>query len=138
MKRVLLLIAISTLINCTAVRKGIQDLGSLKGTVGLLEGDCMPGPNSPPCEPRPIVTWVYATLPSEGFDRKMVIDSVRSMGNGEFSMGLNPGKYSLFAKYANEIACTRFNCDSECYCQPVVIAADSTSTVKIVVNKATW
>lgn len=138
MKKVLALIAISTLINCTAFRSGNQELGLLTGTVGLLEGDCMPSPNSPPCEPRPISTWVYATLPSEGFAPEKVVDSVRSIGNGQFSMNLSPGKYSLFAKYAGEVACTQFNCNPDCFCQPVDIAADSTSTVTLVVNKATW
>ena len=112
--------------------------GQLKGTTGLLKGNCMPSYGAPPCKPEPVQTWVYISQPSEKFNKEKLIDSVRSDVNGQYEIDLAPDTYSLFVAHESEILCTRFNCTPECSCLPVLIKSDSVHRVDLVINKASW
>lgn len=115
-----------------------QTTGTLKGEVGLLEGNCMPSPNSPPCKPKAVEATIYVTQPSEKFDLSSLVDSVKSGKNGAFEMTLSPGNYSVFTKYESEVSCAVFQCTPECICNPISIAQDSTTVLKLKINKASW
>ena len=126
------------MLSCAVSRSLTHETGLLTGTVGLLEGNCMPGPNSEPCKPQPIETWVYITQPMEKFDKAAVVDSVLSNKKGAFKLNLKAGTYSVFAQYKSEVTCSQFKCDPDCACQPVTITTDSTTTVAVKINEASW
>ena len=112
--------------------------GRLKGTIGLLEGNCMPSPNSPPCKPRPVEATLYITKPTKQFDLALLVDSVRSDAKGQFEIAIDSGEYSVFAKYESEVSCSVFQCNPTCACNPIKIAADSISTLQVKIDKATY
>mgnify|MGYP006266916529 CR=1 FL=1 len=102
---------------CNAVVPPNMNL--LTGSVKLKEGNCMPSPETPPCEFEDFQTWVYLTEPSKDFDRGKVVDSVYTDRKGEFEIYLKNGKYSVFVKYKGAYECAGFICNPECSCMPV-------------------
>ena len=116
----------------------VQTQGALQGEVGLLEGNCMPAPNAPPCKPRAVEAMVYISQPSENFVEAKLVDSVMSGADGTFEIALQAGDYSVFTKYESEVSCAVFRCTPECVCNPVQISADSTTMLSIKINKASW
>ncbi len=140
MKRSSLLIWLVLLLftSCAMTLTHSANQGSLKGTVGLLEGNCMPSPNSPPCKPRPVEATLYITKPTKQFDQALLVDSVRSDAKGQFEIALDSGEYSVFAKYESEVSCAVFQCNPSCVCNPIKIVADSTSLLQVKIDKATY
>ena len=112
--------------------------GIIKGTIGLFEGNCMPGPGVPPCEPKPVIATLYFTNPSETFSPNILIDSVSSTENGTYSVTLKEGTYSTFIKYQGEIICTGLICDGECICSPVIVEHSKETLLNLNIDKATW
>ena len=106
--------------------------GILKGSIGLLEGDCMPQKDQPPCKPKPIEATVLVTKPSEKFIQSNLVDSVRSDIQGNFELKLKPGEYSAFVKYKDEINCTGLICNPSCVCSPISIRKDSITTILLI------
>ncbi len=112
--------------------------GMLTGFVGILDGNCMPSPGQPPCEPAPFQTTLYVTTPSENFDELNVVESVTSNSDGEFSVQLKAGFYSLFIGYQDRYGCSYFECKDLCFCSPFKITADSTTNLNLKLNIADW
>ena len=132
---IFLLLALS--ISCAAQKNNIST-GTLKGTVGLFEGNCMPAPGVPPCEPSPIAAIIYITQLSEKFQEKLLVDSVASASDGSYTVQLSPGKYSLFVKDGDQVICTITQCPDRCYCNPFEIVADAVTVVDANLDHATW
>lgn len=110
----------------------------LKGKIGLYEGNCMPGPGIPPCQPAPISTTVAITKPSEHFNIDLLEASVITSEKGIFEMVLPAGNYSLFIKDGDEFICDSWACPNECYCTLFEIDTDFTTTVIANINHASW
>ena len=119
-------------------QKQDSSLGTLTGMLGLLEGNCMPGPGQTPCKPKPIAGTFYITQPSKEYKEELLVDSVMTTENGLYSLSLQPGKYSLFVKDGEEIVCTLTNCPDECYCLLIEIEAGVETEQDITINHATW
>ena len=116
----------------------ISSSGMLEGTVGVYEGNCMPSPTKPPCEPRPIEATVYVSKPIKEFEKALVLDSVQSNSEGKYSISLPAGKYSLFLKADGEITCSQLNCPSDCYCSLITIESGSRISKDLTIDRATW
>ncbi|MEP2950265.1 MAG: hypothetical protein ABJO91_09635 [Ekhidna sp.] len=125
------------LLSCVA-QKPSQTSGTLKGTIGLYEGNCMPGPGVDPCEPKPISTMVYITKISEKFQLDLAVDSVQSKADGTYAIDLAIGTYSLFLRDEESIICDLIKCPNTCYCNPFKITIDSTTIVDANLDHATW
>lgn len=119
-------------------QKQEQNLGLLTGTTGIYEGNCMPGPGIPPCEPRPISTTIFITQLNEDFDWDLLVDSVRSNTDGTYSVELRAGSYSLFLRDDNSFVCDLIQCPDKCLCHPFKITADSTTVIDANLDHATW
>jgi len=130
-------ILISILYSCAGQKSNIE-VGVLKGTIGVFEGNCMPGPGVPPCEPRPISTTIYVTKPTQNFDRTMLVDSTISNTEGYYIISLPQGKYSLFLKDENQVVCSEIQCPNECFCNPFKMVNDSTTVINANLDHATW
>jgi hypothetical protein len=112
---------------------------NLQGTIGIYEGNCMPAPGNPPCKPSPFSTMVLITKPSEHFNQDLAIDSVRSDANGQYSIYLPAGKYSLFLRDGNEIVCDSWFSDGQnTYCLPFEIKKDSVTVMDANIDHAAW
>lgn len=135
-----ILIAINIILLTSSEPHLVQEQwGSLQGSTGILEGNCMPGPGVPPCEPRPTSMKVFITQPTEHYQINMVRDSVISDADGNFEIRLPEGKYSLFIQDDDHRVCGGpMECTPECICLPVFIKADSVTTVKVNLDKANW
>lgn len=113
--------------------------GTLKGTVGLYSGNCMPVIGTPPCTQAPISTTIAITRPCESFNMELLIDSVVSKADGSFQINLKPGKYSLFLRDGNQFVCDYWNSDGvSTQCHPIEIKLDSTLIVNANINHAVW
>ena len=112
--------------------------GVLKGVVGEFKGNCMPSPGAKPCEPTPVQTTLYISAPAKSFDKTLLVDSIQSNQNGEFKIRLDEGQYSIFIKDKNKIVCNGFECDPKCICTPFYIKKDSTTTLSVNLNHASW
>ncbi|WP_370087782.1 hypothetical protein [Ekhidna sp.] len=112
--------------------------GILAGTIGLYEGNCMPGPGVTPCEPKPIAATILITQLAESFDEALLVKQLRSNEEGVYSTSLPPGQYSLFLKDGDEIVCTLIQCPDKCICHPFEIKSDSTTIVDANLDHATW
>lgn len=112
--------------------------GTLIGEVGVYEGNCMPSPGVPPCEPQPLSALLYITQPGEKFNPEKVVDSVRSDRKGRFSLELAAGDYSIFVKDGNQITCTVTSCPAQCYCLPIKVRSDSITRIEVTLDHATW
>jgi len=112
--------------------------GTLAGNLGLLEGNCMPGPGRPPCEPAPISGTIYITKPSERYQADLLIRKVDVSEDGLFSVKLEPGKYSVFVQDGDQITCTITNCPDQCYCLLVEIVDTKVTNQDVTINHATW
>ncbi|WP_420575506.1 hypothetical protein [Ekhidna sp.] len=133
----ILFVSLFTIQSCVA-QKSNEQYGELKGTIGIYEGNCMPGPGIPPCEPRPISNTVLITELSKDFQPELLIDSVRSDKNGSYTIILRAGTYSLFLRDGDSVVCDVLQCPDQCYCQPFKIVADSTTVVDANLDHATW
>ncbi|MEQ9466621.1 MAG: hypothetical protein RLN88_04365 [Ekhidna sp.] len=122
---------------CTA-QQANQLTGTLQGTIGLYEGNCMPGPGIPPCEPRPISAWILITEVSETYNPNLLVDSVRSNAEGKYSIRLKEGSYSLFVRDGDQIVCTEIQCPDSCICHPFIIKLDSVTVIDANLDHATW
>jgi len=112
--------------------------GVLQGTIGIYEGNCMPGPGVKPCEPRPISTKIYITELSEEYEEVKLVASTISNADGEYSINLPSGTYSLFLGDGNQIICDFVQCPDKCYCQPFTISPDSVTIVDANIDHASW
>ncbi|MEQ9230713.1 MAG: hypothetical protein RIF46_08510 [Cyclobacteriaceae bacterium] len=138
MKSILLFLSLCALLSCVSQKSNSQN-GFLEGITGLFEGNCMPAPGQEPCKPKPISTLVYVTKPSEKFNQELLVTTILSKEDGSFKVDLAPGKYSLFLKDGDEKICDGLNCDGDdCYCTLVEIKKDSTTSVKVNIDHATW
>lgn len=134
---ILLLFLITFNPSCMAQRTK-EPLGILKGTIGVFEGNCMPGPGIPPCEPKPLKTTVYITRPGESFDQTLLVDSTHSDDQGRYAVSLPAGSYSFFLKDEESIVCTVIQCPDACICLPFTIVSDSTTVIDANLDHATW
>lgn len=125
------------LASCVA-QKVSEPNGTLKGIIGIYEGNCMPGPGVKPCEPRPISTEVLITELSEKFYESLLIKQVKSDDEGQYETSLPPGTYSLFLKDEDKVVCTLIQCPDVCYCHPFKIVSDSTTVIDANLDHATW
>lgn len=121
-----------------AAQKTDKRSGELKGLIGMYEGNCMPGPGVPPCEPKPVSTTVFITKPNQDFQWDLLVDSVRSKNDGTYSIRLPEGAYSLFLRDENSFVCDLIECPDECYCHPFKIVADSITIIDANLDHATW
>ncbi|MGD2035076.1 MAG: hypothetical protein PVF73_08475, partial [Bacteroidales bacterium] len=115
-----------------------NDYGTLKGSIGLYEGNRMPGAGVTPCQPSPVSTTVAITIPSENFDPHLLIDSVITSDNGTFEANLPEGSYSLFLRDGNDFICDSRTCPSDCFCTYFKITRDSVTTVSANIDHAAW
>lgn len=132
-----LLMATLILSYCSA-QKPMKENGMLKGTIGVFEGNCMPGPGQPPCKPKPIATTVFISKPSKSFQIENLVDSVVSREDGSFSILLREGTYSIFLRDGNNIVCTGLECPSECICSPVQILTNQELIKDLNIDRASW
>ena len=123
--------------SCIA-QKRFENHGELKGVIGMYEGNCMPGPGVPPCEPKPISTTIYITQPHQEFQWDLLVDSARSKNDGTYTIQLPEGTYSLFLRDENSFVCDVIECPDECYCHPFEIKADSITVINANLDHATW
>ncbi|MBN1597240.1 MAG: hypothetical protein JW894_03025 [Bacteroidales bacterium] len=132
-------IIIISFISCEEKEKGTMNkTGTLQGTIGIYEGNCMPGPESSLCEHSPISTTVAITYPAEYFNAALLVDSVITSEDGTFEMSLPEGYYSLFIRDSAEFICDRWNCQNECNCTLFKIKNDSVTIVNANIDHATW
>ena len=134
---IVLLISAIFATSCAAQKQEQQD-GLVKGTIGIYEGNCMPGPGIPPCEPRPISNIIYFTQKSERFNPTLVIDSVQSKPDGSYEISLPVGSYSLFLKDGDQVVCDLIQCPEVCYCRPFEITEDTVLIIDANLDHATW
>ncbi len=125
------------LASCVA-QKVSEPNGTLKGIIGIYEGNCMPGPGIEPCVPRPISTGILITSIAEKYDESLLIKEVISNDDGEYETKLPPGTYSLFLKDNSKVVCTLIQCPDVCYCHPFKIVSDSTTVIDANLDHATW
>lgn len=131
------LLTIFLLSSCVA-QQARKPTGILTGTIGIYEGNCMPGPGVEPCVPRPISTTVLITRLTENFEKDLVVKETKSKEDGSYSIELPEGTYSLFVKDGDKAVCTFVQCPSVCYCNPFQIVADSTTVIDAELDHATW
>ena len=112
--------------------------GTIRGTIGIYEGNCMPGPGRKPCEPRPISTTILITTLTKSYDESLLIKKVESSEDGTYEAQLTAGEYSLFLMDGDEVVCTLIQCPNTCICQPFKIFADSVTVVDANLDHATW
>lgn len=112
--------------------------GTLKGTVGIYEGNCMPGPGRKPCEPRPISTQILITSLAEEYNETMLIARLESDEDGKYEAQLPSGNYSLFLVDGDKAVCTLIQCPTSCFCHPFKIVADSTTVIDANLDHAMW
>lgn len=112
--------------------------GTLKGTIGIYEGNCMPSPGFPSCQPSPISTTIAITKPNEEFNIELLIDSLITSEEGTFEIELPEGTYSLFIRDGSEFICDSWSCSDKCYCTPFKITSDSLTLITANINHATW
>lgn len=129
---------ITVVISSCVAQKKDANTGLLTGTIGMYEGNCMPGPGVPPCEPKPIAATILITQLTEEFNKSLLVQEVQSNENGLYSIALPPGAYSLFLKDGDEFVCTLIQCPDKCYCHPFEIKADSTTTIDANLDHASW
>ena len=125
------------LLSCVA-KSQLSQFGTLKGSIGIYEGNCMPSPGVAPCKPNPISTTIYITTPSKEYQPQLLSDSLITDRNGEFILKLAAGSYSLFIKDGNEIICDGFKCEKECICTPFEILEDSVTIINANIDHASW
>jgi len=132
-----LIILVLIVSSCTAQQLPLG-LGTLIGTIGIFEGNCMPSPGVAPCHPSPISTTVYITSPSENFKVELLKDSVVTNELGKFSINLPVGDYSLFLKDGKDVVCSEMRCNTGCLCSPLEIVRDSTTRISTNLDHASW
>lgn len=125
------------MVSCMAQKMDTNE-GVLSGTIGLYEGNCMPGPGVPPCEPKPISTTILITQLAESFDEALLVKQLKSNEEGLYSTSLPVGQYSLFLKDGDEVVCTLIQCPDKCICHPFEIKSDSTTIIDANLDHATW
>jgi hypothetical protein len=119
-------------------QKQEHKMGLLTGTIGIYEGNCMPGPGVAPCEPRPISATILITKLTEHFDWNLLVDSVKSNSDGIYTIKLQEGSYSLFLRDGEDFVCTLIQCPDKCICHPFNIVADSSTVIDANLDHATW
>lgn len=113
--------------------------GTLKGTIGIYEGNCMPGPGVPPCVPSPLSTTVFITEPSEDFSFGLLVDSTISDEEGNYQLNLQEGYYSIFLRDTASIVCELWSCPyGDCFCNPFRITNDSVTIMDVNIDHAVW
>ena len=132
------LFIVTVLFSCKGQQVSLEKEGKLEGVIGIFEGNCMPGPGVDPCKPKPIATTIYITQPARDFKEELLVTSFQSSKNGNYSIKLMAGTYSLFLKDENSIICDGMSCPEECYCHPFTITADSTTVIDANLNHAVW
>lgn len=116
-----------------------QILGTLQGSIGIYEGNCMPSPGMPSCKPSPFSTTILITSPSEHFNKNLLVDSIQSNANGQYSIDLQEGKYSLFLRDGNQIICDSWISEGQnTYCLPFEIKKGSITFMDANIDHAAW
>lgn len=137
--KLLIKISLVLLLNhgCAAQKNPLKS-GVLTGTTGVFEGNCMPSPGQPPCQPTPLSTTIYITQPSDVFSMKLLVDSTISSFEGKYKLSLAVGDYSLFVRDEQKIVCRDIRCSGPCICTPFTISADSTTYLDPTLDRAAW
>jgi hypothetical protein len=125
--------------NATAINQGIR------GVVAEAVGNQMPSPDREPTGPQPVATTVYVyeltnlsqvqrdgAEPSYTAIRTKEVAKVQSEKNGQFVIGLPPGRYSLFTKVDGKFYANSF--DEKNNIQAVTVEANQISEVRIVIS----
>jgi hypothetical protein len=136
-KAILTSFVLAGMLSCSA-QKSSQGTGTVQGSIGEYVGNCMPGPDAPPCVPRPIATTVFFTLPAEVFDKSRVVGQVDSRPDGSFSIKLKTGTYSLFLLDGSDIVCDVMECPDVCYCHLVKVEQGKVTEVRANLDHASW
>lgn len=126
------------LLSSCAIQQPPKSTGKLIGTAGIFEGNCMPGPGVAPCEPRPLSTTILIAHPSKTYSEDLLVKRISSDTLGNFFTELTEGDYSLFAMDGDQVICSVLLCPDECICNPFKISKDSTTTVNVKLNHASW
>jgi hypothetical protein len=129
------------LTSCSLITDGINIDSSdniVLGRVLIKEGNCTPGPNSPPCKSIGKKVIVHFTKPSKSYDESYLISKIESDENGGFSGKLSPGRYSIFIEYKNEIHCPFSLCEPTCICSPIEIYDSKNETLNITLDLASY
>ncbi|MBT7039396.1 MAG: hypothetical protein HN921_06100 [Bacteroidetes bacterium] len=135
-KLIIIIFSITLFVSCDKFNFSAK--GTLKGTIGIYEGNCMPAPNKPPCEPKPIATTVVITHPSEHYQKKLVVAKTQSNEDGSYEVMLAEGKYSLFLLDGDEYVCDHWQCSDQCYCSLFEIKKDAVSILDANIDHASW
>ena len=133
---ILLVISVVFFISCDKFK--FYNKGTLKGTIGIYEGNCMPQSGVPPCKPKPIATTIAVTTPSEFYQKKKLIAKTVSTEDGSYEITLPEGEYSLFLLDGDEFICEHWKCPEQCYCTPFIIKKDSITIVNANIDHAYW
>lgn len=136
LSKVILFIAI--LSSSCVGQKVDKNYGTLKGTTGLLEGNCMPSPGVPPCEAKPSSTTILITELSENYVEGKLVKKITSDEEGQYEVSLPYGDYSLFLLDGEKVVCSVIQCPDKCVCQPFKIASDSTTILDVNLDRASW
>ncbi|MCD4740406.1 DUF333 domain-containing protein [archaeon] len=119
--------------------------GTLNGTVTLIQGNCMPGPElDPSCTTNPISTTIYIREPATTEDLEnntsdyfiTLIKQVESDENGYYEVELPSGTYSVFVDDNNEEYCNSFGGQGEA-CQ-ITVEEETTTEYNIKIDHAAW
>lgn len=139
MKNQLSFFIVVVLLSLTSCEKdkmeSTNNLGTLIGTIGLYEGNCMPPVI---CDPSPISATIAITKPSENFNIHLLVDSITTYEDGTFEISLPEGKYSLFLRDGSTFICDRWICSDVCFCSLITIKGDSVTTVSANIDHAYW
>ncbi len=123
--------------SCVA-QQANETTGILKGTIGIYEGNCMPGPGVKPCEPRPISATILITSLAEEFNEDLLIRRLIANQEGKYEIKLPAGEYSLFLLDGEKVVCTLIQCPDKCICHPFKIVGDSITVIDANLDHATW
>ncbi|WP_436515820.1 hypothetical protein [Ekhidna sp. To15] len=126
------------LLSSCVAQQANEAVGILRGTIGIYEGNCMPGPGVEPCKPRPISATILITSVSEEYNEDLLIKKLNSNQDGEYEVQLTVGEYSLFLMDGTDVVCTLIQCPDKCICHPFRIAQDSATVIDANLDHATW
>lgn len=126
------------LLSSCVAQQANESMGILHGTIGIYEGNCMPGPGVEPCEPRPISATILITSLTEEYNEALLVRKLTSNQDGRYEAELPIGNYSLFLMDGEQVVCTMIQCPNKCFCHPFKIAGDSTTVIDANLDHATW
>jgi hypothetical protein len=126
---------------CSLSTGGIKYDSSLVpifGQIKVKEGNCMPGPNSPPCKSIGKKAILLVCKSSESYVKDNLVLKIESDARGYFKGRIAEGHYSLFVEYQGETHCPNTICNAECYCMPISVSSDKKDSILVELNLAVY